>query len=147
MPGVKGRSGGSNRKPTRVLRLEGGYREDRHGGSEPEPDGLPVKPKTWGKRSWESRCWDRMTPWMFECGVVTAADQTMLEMMCGWYSEYRKAAEAGNFTKMEKAFKLFDSIASRFGCTPSDRARLRIEAPKTSVQNRVMSCNFLGLND
>ena len=66
MPGKPGRSGGSNRKPTRVLRLEGGFRRDRHDGSEPEPDGLPVKPKTWPKRSLESRCWDKMTPWMFE---------------------------------------------------------------------------------
>jgi phage terminase small subunit len=84
-----------------------------------------------------------MTPWMFECDLLTAADQVMLERMCYWWAEHMRYAEKGDFAKTERAFKLFDSIASRFGCTPSDRARLRIEVPRAGVRHRDLTADFL----
>ena len=41
---------------------------------------------------------------MFECDLLSAADQVMLERMCYWWAEHMRYAEKGDFTKTERAF-------------------------------------------
>lgn len=64
------------------------------------------------------------------CGIATSGDAAALAIMCQYWSEFhdwrlnRKAAPAVRLGMMAAATKHWNAIASKFGMTPSDRARL-----------------------
>jgi P27 family predicted phage terminase small subunit len=132
---------GRPRKPAKLHLLDGSYREDRHG-AEPEATGIPVKPTA--LKGAASKLWDELVPRFITSGIVTAWDTSTLFAMCQWWGRYLvagkrldalfaskkpAASDLHYFTKIaDLAGKAFDRLAARFGMTPADRARLRVQA-------------------
>lgn len=125
-------------KPRDLRILDGTHRKDRHGaeGEVPEANGLPVKPRGLSKD--ESRCWDFIATELAAMKVGKRIDSpSMLHMVEAWALARRCSSLLATDPADKDAriayvayVRLFDSIASRFGMTPSDRGRLRIEDPK-----------------
>lgn len=143
--------GGRPRKPTAIKILEGTFRADRDGAAAavPEPEGQPSSLHLGGEAL---EFWGRITPGLVARGVAKACDSEALVMLAEWWARGRECSRAlESLAVNEKgAYQLlvmcgiatthFDRLASRFGLTPSDRARLRIEpagvASRTPVPPR-----------
>jgi P27 family predicted phage terminase small subunit len=142
---------GRPRKPTALKVLEGSHRPDRDGPPESQvkASGTPQEPPTLTGEALE--LWRRLVPRLAEMGVAAAVDAALLEMMCWWWGRYvaaSKAAESldpadGKALQVlgvaSMASKQFNAVACRFGLTPADRARLRVEPaspPATPVAPR-----------
>lgn len=133
--------GGRPRKPVQAKILAGTYRADRDGdpASLVRAAGSPVAP---AHLSGEALAfWGRIVPGLVASGVAAACDGPALTAMCEWWARYRRYSEALDAAPADgDAYQLlvmvgisttnFDRLASRFGLTPSDRAKLRTE-PKT----------------
>ena len=135
------RGAGRKRKPTAQLKTEGRFRKDRHAdrADEPTAEGKPTRPRTLDKEaSWFWRVHVRP---LIKAGVATALDQSALWQLCELWSLYRRAAEVANDDPTDKDARIavtqyraaWDSLASRFGLTPADRARLRVEPKAPSA--------------
>lgn len=137
-------------KPVEKHVLDGTYRADRHGplagpaGATAPP---PAKPADLAGEAAE--LWDHLSRLL--AGVVCERDGTHLAELCRWWAELRRTqaglatAEVGGvrYTALlaaaAKCSQQFDRLASRFGLTPADRARLKTEAagpakPKVAVR-------------
>lgn len=89
MAGIKR---GRARKSIEQLKLEGKYREDRHGAETQDVGGNPpVRPK--GLAGEAKKLWDAITPRLVEVGIATDLDTQTLSSMCEWWAEYRAAAD------------------------------------------------------
>jgi P27 family predicted phage terminase small subunit len=79
-----------------------------------------------------AKFWDRYVPELIRLGLATRLDEPALISMCEWWAIYRTLKKEISAIKPNdrqiyaaaNARKQFDSIASRFGFTPADRARL-----------------------
>jgi len=93
--------------------------------------------------------WNAVVPDLATAGVAKAADSHMLAAMCDAWSMYLAARVIAHEHPNDKDSRLnyvayynaFSSVASRFGLTPSDRARLNIKPanegePKVKSRNR-----------
>lgn len=134
---VRHRDPGTGRppKPLAVLKMEGRYRADRHAGRGPRTGGEPLrKPDDLSEpASW---LWDEITrtrgPWL--CGSDAAA----LETLCvawGLMQACREKLHADPTDKLARCAwtgyqAVFTQLGSRFGLTPSDRARLGEDKPE-----------------
>lgn len=123
---------GRHKKPTSQLKLEGRYQPSWHGdrGDEPVFDGVPVKPE--GMLPEASKHWDEVVVGLIAAGVAKKGDQPALVEMCNWWADLQMLRQASdrdyrNMTLAAMCFKQWISIASRFGMTPSDRAKLSVE--------------------
>ena len=125
-------------KPRELKILQGTFRPDRDrslvsvGGATPEPpDHLAGE---------ALKFWRSVVPGLAKMGILCELDAPMLSMMCWWYAEARRfadAAEKADLSDLKAHRRLlvmaslcaghFDKIAARFGMTPADRARLRID--------------------
>lgn len=117
------------RKPTAELKLHGEYYASRHGdrSREPQPTGMPKKPGT--LKGEASKHWDVVVPSLVETGVATAQDAPALKRLCEFWGEYEAAKhrtpkDRVRLMMMVAAHKQWIDLASRFGLTPSDRARI-----------------------
>lgn len=145
---------GNRGRPPKPLSLhiaEGTLREDRHGSKDdiPHPEGKPKRPSKMKKdAAW---LWDNHVAKLVESGVATAIDAPQLWRMCDCWHELRRCwAELEKTQPVEKDYyryllqsqmleKMFDSIASRFGLTASDRMRIKItntESKSVGVRSR-----------
>lgn len=130
-------------------KLHGTFRTDRHGPVDhpmDNMDGEPVMPA--GMPDQAVKLWKVIVPQLMKAKNAVEIDSTQLAAMCRWWAQYNELmsrveseapydSETDNKQwRLEKraraAWSAFDSIASRFGMTPSDRARLRsdVKAPK-----------------
>jgi P27 family predicted phage terminase small subunit len=130
---------GRPRKPTAAKILEGTWREDRDG----DPAlvvpaaGEPVCPV--GLKGEALSMWERIVPRLVESGVARECDSDQLAAMCRWWARYRlgekrlEKLQPGHKREYQQTLLVaicwtnFDKIASRFGMTPSDRAKLRLD--------------------
>ncbi len=148
------------RKPTELKKLEGTYRKDREvqnpikttiALSLSEPSEL---------NEWGLNLWRVIVEEFLPLGVVAKVDTGSLLMLCNEFGTYCEAddlikaqgleveeevfSKDGDFLKMKKvpnpmlkirndAFKNYNSMCSKFGITPSDRASLN--APKQETKN------------
>jgi P27 family predicted phage terminase small subunit len=127
------------RKPTAALKLHGTYRKKRHA-TRVDESSLPadvVKPSDMAPIA--SQFWDDEVPSLFTSGVAKSRDLPALRGMCEWWGKYREAMvklETSVLTLHEinttqnlagSAWKNFCNMASRFGMTPADRAKLAAE--------------------
>lgn len=118
------------RKPTAELKLHGGkVYASRHGdrSREPQPSGRPMRPE--GMSADATAHWELVVPSLVETGVATAQDTPALAAMCEFRAEYerakrRQAKDRSRLLMMVAAHKEWINLASRFGLTPSDRARI-----------------------
>ena len=163
MPGVKGKSGGHNKKPTALRRLEG------NPGRRPLPPELgpvhdvhvvpvPKPPRSLSKEA--KKEWKRLAPRLHVLGLLRAVDEDALGMYCEAFATWRNAldetrrmgvvvANPGTGLPMvnpycKLAFKVqrdMLKLLSEFGMTPSSRARIETAAAQepaheTSEKNK-----------
>ena len=124
------------RKPTAQHIAEGTDRPHRHESRrrEPKPEGKPVKPKGMSKDA--QQLWDHLVPGLADKGIATDWDTCALQAMCEAWAEYRAAlrVRATGLDEKSRRQRMVNSarrawieLASKFGLTPSDRARLEVE--------------------
>lgn len=126
---------GRPRKTSEQLQRSGAFRQDRHGrlSRAPKFGGEPVKPR--GLSPEAARHWDLVVPDLVKSDVAKAADAPALEALCEQWAAYRAAMKERARTFNEKrqkqmlinaALRAWRDLASRFGLTPGDRAKLEI---------------------
>jgi len=137
----KGQDMARPRKTDIEKRLAGTFRQDRSDGrSVVTPiEGELTRPDDLTGAA--VALWDKIVPDLQKSGVACPVDSTMLGDMCRWYSRYVRWAAAldcadpmddkskGLLLGAGRCWKSFDDLAARFGMTPGDRQRLRIEKP------------------
>lgn len=130
--------GGRPRKPDELKILDGSWRPDRDGSpsSQAVADGDP-KPPPYLKGE-ALAFWNQVVPGLVDNNVAKTRDSAELALMCEWWGRLRKFTRQldrmkGNDKRLYQMTVLvsiatdkFDKIASRFGLTPADRAKLRI---------------------
>lgn len=145
-PGIPGKRG-PKPKPVALHKQHGTFREDRHGPSEhpiDELDGSPEMPDDLPELAAEM--WGAVVPDLVRTKVAVAIDATELAAMCRFWAQYQTL-----MSKLEKMrpyddrserdqwqlerrartmWREFDAIACRYGFTPADRARLRVDDGK-----------------
>lgn len=124
-------------KPTAQHHLAGTFRSDRHAGRADQWLGGSTPEKPVDLSSEESAVWDGIAAHV-PAEALSAADAPQLEIACWCWARWRRLRESDdrkNFYMAIAAAKQFDSIVSRFGCTPADRAKLRLPAaPDNAVE-------------
>jgi phage terminase small subunit len=120
---------GDRRKPTAALKLHSDLRACHHGdrSREPQPTGKPVKPPTLTGAA--GAHWNAVVPSLIETGVATAQDTPALTRLCEFWGEYERTRDSEpkdrkRLLMMVTAHRQWIDLASRFGLTPSDRARI-----------------------
>lgn len=73
-------------KPLKLLKLQGAYRKDRHGGSL-ELSAADLKPPTWLKKEGRAE-WSRVCRALAESCVLTLADRGALAIYCQAWEDY-----------------------------------------------------------
>jgi P27 family predicted phage terminase small subunit len=151
----------SHRKPDEIKKLEGTFRKDREVKNPIKPIipltlTEPTELNEWAKSLWRSIV-DEYLP----IGILTNVDVGSLLILCNEYGTYCEAddlikaqgleveenvySKDGDLIGTKKvpnqmlkvrndAFKNYNSMCSKFGITPSDRARL--SAPVKNEQNQ-----------
>lgn len=125
-------------KPKDLRILEGTDRADRHGaeGEVPNASGQPVKPVDLTPEA--SACWDFVVPEIVAMNIGKTIDSLVLRQMVESWSLMRQCYDVLKNDPSDKDARIaylgyghaFESIAARFGMTPSDRSRLRVEDTK-----------------
>ena len=118
---------GSGRKPlpSHIIQMRGG-RVRSAASTVERAEGEPVKPEETLLGIYGSELWDELVPYFVEWGYAGAADTMALTSMCIWWQAFRDEINEGDTRAAGNAFMKFDKIASKFGYTASDRARLKV---------------------
>lgn len=133
MAGVKGRSGGHNRKTTAKLKAEGGYRATRHR-DRADQFVKPVEivpPKHLRKAGKE--LWRRVVESLPE-SIVTELDTDSLAMFCSLADMYENLRPQFASDPLDKDLRIaflavvdrMDKLGRQFGWTPQSRAGLSL---------------------
>ena len=142
------------RVPTELKLIRGTYRADRHGplDAQARPGGEPTPPRD--LRGEALRFWKRIVPPLVALGVAKAIDTTMLTEACRWWQLYKKFAahaeglDPGDKTAMRglmmatMMWKKVDSILTRFGLSPVDRAGLKVAPPSAPSGGKADKSRF-----
>ena len=120
-----GPGSGGQPKPTATLKLEGGYRDDRHGDRVDQVvvGDKPRKPQH--LKGPAATAWKHLVETTPE-GVYGEQDTEVLTAYCEAWGKYRAAADAGEDAKMWRALQHFIKLAGKVGAGPVDRTRLAI---------------------
>lgn len=133
--------GGRPPTPLKLLKLNGGYRPERHDGrgAEPEPEGEAA---ALAELTGDALAmWNHLVPQLKVMGLATDVDSAELTALCEWWAEYRKWVNDTNENAYRRivgaatAYKQFNAIGSKFGLSPVDRAKLgaSVETPDDLV--------------
>ena len=126
---------GRHANPTKLAIMNGTFRLDRNKIT-PDAKGVPVKPAGLGR--YGSPLWDAVVEHATSIGAG-ACDSETLAGMCRWYDDYRRTRGAlaklpvnsrdfrATMYAAATAWRAFHDMASRFGLTPVDRAKLKFE--------------------
>lgn len=140
---------GPVRKPTKIKQLEGNRGKQKLNVSEPDPrPALPSCPKhLTGAARTE---WKRITPELYELGLLTNIDRSALAAYCSAYAEWVEACEvmngksplikteAGNIIQnplvgiKHKAAEHMHKFLTEFGMTPASRSRISVNKKAAS---------------
>lgn len=136
------------RIPDDIKLADGTYIPSRHGNPEERipADGLP-DPGDLADGALDA--WNELVPPLVQLGIAKAIDSVCLRGMCRWYAEYllkmgQMAKEAEHDTPeyrrlaigAEKAWSMFEKIASKFAMNSSDRSGMRSPKEKKGVATR-----------
>lgn len=126
--------GGRPRKPT-AMKVLHGDRADRMPAAEPQPAEREVSPP-FALTKAARQVWDRLAPDLHAKGVLTSWDVDAFAEFCEAVtilrakrrSARRKArpGESSPMAEYRAAMQVVTTLGSRFGLTPSDRARLSV---------------------
>lgn len=133
MAGVKGRSGGQNRKATETLKAEGGYRTTRHrdrADIEVKPAAIQP-PKHLGKAGKD--LWKRVVE-SLPASLVTNLDPDSLAAFCDLADAYDRIRPQFMADPIDKEIRIsymaildrMDKLGRQFGWTPQSRAGLSL---------------------
>lgn len=139
---------GRNPKTTAEHLAAGTYKPCRHGkrmDTKESESTRPTKPRGLPKEA--AKLWDAVVDYLLGRGVVDSIDATELEMMCRLWNLTRAALAIAEKDPTNKNARVaatayatrFEAVASRFGMTPVDRARLvmrDVEKKETSGKAR-----------
>ena len=137
MPGTH--NSGRLRKTTQEHTRAGTYKPSRHGGRGDDlPPEQPPKPADLSPDA--AAFWDQVVAWLVEHGQCQRIDAFALEAMCRLWACARVSLIAAEADPLDKDIRIaatsyaqrFESMASRFGMTPVDRARLTLKAAETT---------------
>ena len=128
-------------KPLEQHEIDGTLRPDRHGDAAEiaQASGAPVMPAAFTGEA--KALWLSLVDGLIAAGIAKGADTAALVLLCEWWARYRKLADAldkldplaDTYTyckltaQLNTASAAFSSVAARFGLTPADRMRLRVE--------------------
>lgn len=124
---------GRKPKPATMHMRQATYKPGRHGVS-PVAGGELIRPSD--LKGDAAKLWDRVSDFAVQAGAGEC-DIACLDGMCRWYAEWRRCgAVLGSAIPGDEdhrtlqyvtsnAWKQFSEMASRFGLTPADRAKLR----------------------
>ncbi len=148
MPGVKGRSGGKNKK-TRIMHVvDGTGRKDRHGDlskvTEPETPRGAVAPPAWLPPA-ARKIWDQVAPEMERLNLLASTDVPAFAALCVTYAELQwsckqrqrwvKGSSKGTLHPVNKyrlqVIEKLKMLCDQFGATPASRARVADLLPMT----------------
>lgn len=151
----------SNIKPTKIKELEGTYRKDRAPKNEVMPTialTLTTPPEL---NEWGVQLWKAISEEYLRIGLITNVDTGSLFTLCNEFGTYCEADDLikGKGLEVEEdvysakgelvgtknvvnpmlkvrndAFKNYNSMCSKFGITPADRARL--SAPENKEDDK-----------
>jgi P27 family predicted phage terminase small subunit len=144
LAGVKGRSGGHNRKPTWLKVLQGNPgRRPLHLEGEPQPRvALPRCPPQLGDAAKAE--WKRIAPQLYKLGLLTLIDRAALTGYCAAYGTFIEAEAALRQAGLDEAIErvlrkiscsslaMMHRYATEFGMTPASRTRVRAAALPTT---------------
>lgn len=138
------------RTPTAILEARGSRHAKTLGRSQ-EID-IPPAPKCPDPPEWLSSAaaphWSAIAPMLFDRGLLTHIDTLKLGMLCdrlahyidlrervqqdGWTTYNAEGGEAShpNVRAMQAAIKDIDTLAGRFGMSPTERSGLVLDKPK-----------------
>lgn len=92
MAGQKGRSGGHNRKPTKLHVIQGTHQPCRHNPNEPRPEeGIPKCPAGLSKKA--KKYWKEIALVLDDMQVLTKADKYALRLLSEAFADYEQALE------------------------------------------------------
>ena len=127
-------AGGRPPKPTELLRVHGGLREDRHADREyePKPEGDAMQLAPLDGEALEA--WNFLWPRLTKLGLATELDSHELTAMCQWWARYQRYIQVPeddyrSHNMAVASYKQFRVIAAKFGLTPTDRVGLKGNAP------------------
>jgi phage terminase small subunit len=154
---------GPKPKPVELHKLHGTFREDRHGPAEHPIDdlaGVPIMPE--GMPELAQQMWNAIVPDLVRTKVAVELDSTELAAMCRWWAQYQtlmgkleklqpfdKKGEDEQWRLERRArtmWREFDAIACRYGFTPADRARLRLDDGKSGGASDPLAALGIGVN-
>ena len=129
-------------KPTALKKLEGTFRKDRAPKNEITPT-IPINLLIPSELNEDGQwLWQRIVAEYLPVGLLTNVDEGSLKILCNEYGTYMEADDLikakglevsddkGNIVAnpmlkvRNDAMKNYNSLCSKFGITPSDRARL-----------------------
>ncbi len=132
---------GRKKKPTNLKMLEGTFRKDRQNKNEPIPENkIPVAPEHLSEEGLNE--WRRITPILFDLGLLSDLDMATLAMYCqvwGRVVKYEKIIEkegellitekgntilSPNMWVVNKAMEQCHKYLTEFGMTPASRAKV-----------------------
>ena len=121
------------RKPTAEKILNGNPGRRPLPDNEPQFDGVPQMPE-WLDDDGRA-LWDSVVSKLTAAGVSREIDSPSLAAMCRWWSLWRRLDRQLNSGEMawkdicaaSAAWKQFSAIASKFGLTPVDRTKLKVD--------------------
>lgn len=126
------RRSGRRNKPTALHLLGGTFRPDRHVAKNDAFGGTPDRPADLDDVG--NAFWDVTVTALIAAGVAKRIDTAALWIMTEMWVLYRRAYAAALADPLDKTARCavvsyraaFDSLAARFGLTPSDRVRLDV---------------------
>lgn len=138
---------GPNRKPTPLKLLQGTTRADRSNLNELQPEVVvPLPPHHLSKFARAE--WDRMSPLLFNAGLISEEDRSAFAMYCQHYGRHVKAeymirkhgetekTSNGNLIQSpwvgisNTSAQLASKLLSAFGMTPADRSKVSVKEKK-----------------
>ena len=157
MSGVKGRSGGHNRKPTAIKALDGTLKPSRVNPNEPTSPALEKVPRCPGHLKGEARrAWRSVGQKLTDMGVLTEVDLHALEAYCVVFARWREAEThlegddalmtlGGGATGLvlvpspylkiaEDCLKQMRAWMNEFGITPSSRSRVKVKKKESGSE-------------
>lgn len=137
---------GRPRKPTAKHKAEGTFKPSRHGGRADEVScGGPIGSPTSGVKGEGLAVWRSIVDCLPE-NTLQALDESALESLCRWLIQWRRCMASLEqleptdeiYPKLiraaDAAHKNFMILASRFGLTPADRAKLKVGGGEDSKE-------------
>jgi phage terminase small subunit len=116
---------GRPRTPTKILKLKGTARKDRHGKrNDLDLDNeVPSAPDYFGPDALEE--WHSLVTDSQYSRVLARVDRGMMELYCALRAEFRQHLRKG--TEMPASrMTVMSNVASKLGLNPSDRTRINI---------------------